>query len=309
LFLDRDGTLIEEVAYPRDPAQVRLLPGAADALRRVRVGGLLLIVVSNQSGLGRRLINPSQARAVADRVEQCLRHEGVELDASYYCPHRPEEGCSCRKPEAGLLRRAASEWGIDLGRSFFVGDRPSDIEAGRRAACRTILLYIGPGTAPETNADYVATDWREAADWVLSKAGEAAWHHGLLARFPGRRVLAVGDVMLDEYIWGTVRRVSQEAPVPVVELQRRSQAPGGAANAAANAAGLGAEVFLAGVRGDDSAGQRLHEALQRQGIRLQGLLVDAGRAVHLCCCLRHGPSVPQPGSCPGRTQRHLGRRQ
>jgi D-glycero-D-manno-heptose 1,7-bisphosphate phosphatase len=252
VFLDRDGTLIEDVGYLRDATQVRLLPGAANALCRLHAGGFLLVVVSNQSGLSRGLITPTQARAVADRVEECLQHEGVELDASYCCPHKPEDGCSCRKPGAGLLRGAVSEWGIDLGCSFFVGDKPSDIEAGRRAGCRTVLLDIGAETAPETNANFVANDWCAAADWVLSKVGEPAGDHPLVVRFPSRRVLVVGDVMLDEYLWGSVRRVSQEAPVPVVELERRSDAPGGAANAAANAAGLGAKVFLVGVRGDDS---------------------------------------------------------
>jgi D-beta-D-heptose 7-phosphate kinase/D-beta-D-heptose 1-phosphate adenosyltransferase len=277
VFLDRDGTLIEDVGYPRNPTQVRLLPGVAEALLRLRGRGQLLVVVSNQSGLGRGVITSAEARSVAERMEQCLSQEGVQLDASYYCPHGPEEGCSCRKPEAGLLRRAAEEWGIDLDRSYFVGDKSSDIEAGRRAGCRTVLLAGNRGIATEAEPDYAAVGWREAADWILDNIGRPVEHNSLLRRFQGRRVLVVGDVMLDEYLWGKVRRISPEAPVPVVELERRSHAPGGAANAAANAAGLGAEVFLAGVRGDDLAGQRLHDSLRGQGIRLEGLLVDAAR--------------------------------
>ena len=108
------------------------------ALRRLRGRGFLLVVVGNQSGLGRGLVTPAQARAVVERAERCLRQEGVETDASYYCPHAPEEGCDCRKPETGLLRRAAAERGINLDRSFFVGDKPSDVEAGAgRAVTRT----------------------------------------------------------------------------------------------------------------------------------------------------------------------------
>src|SRR4051794_29075205 len=94
---------------------------------------------------------------------------------------------------------------------------------------------------------------------------------------PGKRVLVVGDVMLDEYLWGVVRRISPEAPVPVVELHRRSDAPGGAANAAANAAGLGCEVQLVGVVGEDEAGRRLLAALRARGVGMGGLLTDAGR--------------------------------
>jgi rfaE bifunctional protein kinase chain/domain len=100
---------------------------------------------------------------------------------------------------------------------------------------------------------------------------------GVLGRMPGRRVLVVGDVMLDEYVWGGVRRVSQEAPVPVVELQKRTRVPGGAANAAANVAGLRGEVFLVGVAGDDEAGRHLRDALEAGGIASGGLLAVAGR--------------------------------
>ena len=102
----------------------------------------------------------------------------------------------------------------------------------------------------------------------------------ILSRFPGQRVLVVGDVMLDEYLWGFVRRISQEAPVPVVDLHKRSYVPGGAANTAANLAGLQAEVYLVGIQGADEAGKRLAHSLSESGIHLDGLLVDKNRPTH-----------------------------
>jgi histidinol-phosphate phosphatase family protein len=157
VFLDRDGTLIEDTGYPRDPALVRLLPGAAHALRLLGEAGFLLVVVSNQSGVGRGLITPVEAAAVHARFVECLLGEGVRLSGAYYCPHTPGEGCPCRKPAPGLLLHAAAEHGIDLPNSFLVGDRPSDAEAAVRAGCRPVLL--GPVGW--------ARGWREALAAIL----------------------------------------------------------------------------------------------------------------------------------------------
>src|SRR4051794_3177637 len=109
VFLDRDGTLIEDTGYPRDPDRIRLLPGAAEALRRLEGLGLLLVLVSNQSGLGRGLITQAEAEAVHARLLECLRAEGARLHAAYYCPHAPQQGCPCRKPSPGLLQQAAAD--------------------------------------------------------------------------------------------------------------------------------------------------------------------------------------------------------
>jgi D-glycero-D-manno-heptose 1,7-bisphosphate phosphatase len=144
VLLDRDGTLIEDAGYPRDPGLVRLVPGAAEAMREFGRLGLVLVVVSNQSGVGRGLISPAEAAAVARRFEDCLLDRGVRLDASYYCFHAPWEGCPCRKPAPGLLLLAAAEHGIDLGRSFLVGDKAGDAEAGRRAGCSTLRFASPP---------------------------------------------------------------------------------------------------------------------------------------------------------------------
>jgi D-glycero-D-manno-heptose 1,7-bisphosphate phosphatase len=166
VFLDRDGTLIEDVGYPRDPEAVRLVDGAAEALDALRRAGFALVVVSNQSGIGRGLITREEADAVHRRFVDELRALGVEPDDVRYCPHAPEEGCTCRKPEAGLLLDSARALALDLGRSFMVGDKPVDVEAGRRAGCRTIVLG-GDGDG----ADYVAAGWPDAVDYVLGRQG------------------------------------------------------------------------------------------------------------------------------------------
>jgi D-glycero-D-manno-heptose 1,7-bisphosphate phosphatase len=140
VFLDRDGTLVEDVGYPRDPEAVRLLDGAPEALAALRRAGYALVVVSNQSGIGRGLVSREEADAVHDRFVLELRGRGVELDDVRYCPHAPEDGCTCRKPAAGLLLDSARELGLDLSRSFMVGDKRADVEAGRAAGCRTVLF-------------------------------------------------------------------------------------------------------------------------------------------------------------------------
>jgi D-glycero-D-manno-heptose 1,7-bisphosphate phosphatase len=165
VFLDRDGTLIEDVGYPRDPEAVRLVDGAADALEALRRAGFALVVVSNQSGIGRGLISRAEADAVHRRFVGELSALGVEPDDVRYCPHAPDEGCMCRKPQAGLLLDSARELELDLGRSFMVGDKPIDVEAGRRAGCRTIVLGGGDGDG----ADYVAAGWPDAVEYVLGR--------------------------------------------------------------------------------------------------------------------------------------------
>jgi rfaE bifunctional protein nucleotidyltransferase chain/domain len=143
VFLDRDGTLIEDLGYPRDPEAVRLLPGAAGALRALASAGFLLVIVSNQSGVGRGLITQEEAAAVHARLVSLFAAEGVNFDACLYCPHAPDAGCPCRKPSPGLLLRAAADLNIDLASSVMVGDKEGDAEAGLRAGCRAVLLGEG----------------------------------------------------------------------------------------------------------------------------------------------------------------------
>ncbi len=174
VFLDRDGTLIDDVGYPWDPRQVRLLDGSAAALALLRQRGYRLVVASNQSGIGRGLVTRPQAEQVHQQVVRCFAEAGVCFDAALYCPHTPEDHCACRKPAPGMLQRAAADLQLDLARCFMVGDKSSDIEAGRRAGCRTILL-AGKQTPAngEPRPDHLATHWRQVVDHILSPTGRS----------------------------------------------------------------------------------------------------------------------------------------
>jgi D-glycero-D-manno-heptose 1,7-bisphosphate phosphatase len=143
VLLDRDGTLMRDVGYPRDPDDVELLPGAAPALAALRDAGFALAVVSNQSGVARGLVTRDEAAAVHERLVAELGTHGIELDGAYYCFHVPADGCACRKPAPGLLHDAARELGLALECSVMVGDRASDVDAGRAAGCRLSLLFDG----------------------------------------------------------------------------------------------------------------------------------------------------------------------
>lgn len=160
LFVDRDGTLIVDVGYPWDPARVEPLPGAIDALRELGAH-FAVVIISNQSGIGRGLITEAEARAVHDRVVEVFGRAGVGFAGAYYCPHAPGAGCPCRKPAPGLLLDAARDLGLDLARSIMIGDKPSDVAAGRAAGCGHAIRFGpdvddnvgGTGGAPR------CTDW------------------------------------------------------------------------------------------------------------------------------------------------------
>ncbi len=144
LFLDRDGTLITDVGYPRDPALVEPLPGAIDALLELQ-RTWQLVIISNQSGIARGLITDAEATAVHARVVEVFAQGGVRFAGSYYCPHAPDAGCRCRKPAPGLLLDAARDLGLDLAASVMVGDKPSDLDAGRAAGVADVMLFGGEG--------------------------------------------------------------------------------------------------------------------------------------------------------------------
>lgn len=165
LFLDRDGTLIHDVGYPRDPAQVALVPGAADALLALQ-DRWTLVVVSNQSGIGRGMIDEREAAAVHARFVAKFAELGVHFSGCYYCPHVPGAGCSCRKPAPGLLHEAADELVLDLARSVMIGDKASDLEAGRAAGCAHVVRF-GPdvdGAAASARCD----DWESVRAFIAS---------------------------------------------------------------------------------------------------------------------------------------------
>ena len=169
VFFDRDGTLMEDVDYCSDPCDVRVYPGVPEALRKLKHAGFLIVLVTNQSGIGRGMFTEKQYHAVQ---AEFLRQAGDgSIDAVYFCGDAPGVASTRRKPEPGMVLEAAREHGIDLGRSFFVGDKPADIECGRRAGTRTVQVRTGYGAAQPCNADFVVSDVLEAAEVILKKLG------------------------------------------------------------------------------------------------------------------------------------------
>ncbi len=147
VFLDRDGTVIEHVHYVTDPGKVAIVPGGVEALRKLRDDGYLLVLVSNQSLVGRGYGTVEDVEAVNARMLELLAEGGVTIDCVKYCPHRPEDECPNRKPNPGMLLEAAKELDIDLGLSVMIGDNLSDVEAGRNAGCRlNILIDLAGGS-------------------------------------------------------------------------------------------------------------------------------------------------------------------
>ena len=165
VFFDRDGTLIVDRGYLSSPDQVEFPAGALEMLRELQRRGFALVVISNQSGIGRGFISEEEARAVDERFRGLLAGEGISLDGVYYCPHLPEDGCDCRKPKPGLLLEAARELDLDLEESYMVGDKISDAEAGDAAHVRPVLIWRDAGVkAP--NDWILVRDVREVVGWI-----------------------------------------------------------------------------------------------------------------------------------------------
>ena len=184
VFLDRDGTINEQMGYVNHLSRFQLLPGVARAIRSLNEAGLPVVVVTNQSGLARGYFPESLLEAVHAELHRLLAREGAHLDGLYICPHHPEAreerfrlDCDCRKPKPGLLERAAAELGLDLGRSYMVGDRWSDLRCGAAVGATTVLVltgygrgdaaYVGPGQTVQP--DHVAEDLEAAARWILDR--------------------------------------------------------------------------------------------------------------------------------------------
>jgi D-glycero-D-manno-heptose 1,7-bisphosphate phosphatase len=183
VFIDRDGTLTEEVGYVNHPSRLRLLPRSAEAVRRLNQAGIAALVVTNQAGVARGYFSEAVLAAVNAALVAKLKEEGAYLDGIYVCPHHPTEGdppyrtaCDCRKPKPGLLYRAAADHGLDLARSTLVGDKPSDLVPARVVGARCVLVLTGYGlgeweyrrsTFPH-EPDHVAGDLLDAVDWVLT---------------------------------------------------------------------------------------------------------------------------------------------
>ena len=183
LFVDRDGTLTEEVGYVNHPRRLRLLPRSAEAVRRLNQAAVPAVVVTNQAGVARGYFSPDVLTAVNDELLRQLKEAGASVDGVYVCPHHPSAGappyrqeCDCRKPRPGLLTRAAADLALDLTRSAVVGDKPSDLEAAARVGARGVLVLTGYGlgeweyrrTTFPVPPDHVAGDLLDAVEWFLA---------------------------------------------------------------------------------------------------------------------------------------------
>ncbi len=169
VFLDRDGTLNVEKEYVFRYEDWEWIPGAVSGLKKILSLGFRLVVVSNQSGVARGYYGVSDVQILHDRVAKELETEGIHVSGFYFCPHGPAEGCECRKPKPGLILQAEKELGIDLTRSYMVGDKKIDVEAGWAAGVKPILVATGYGNQEKTclpnNVPFVA-NVGAAADWV-----------------------------------------------------------------------------------------------------------------------------------------------
>ena len=187
VFLDRDGTVNEEVGYLGDLSKLRLIPGAGAAIRRLNEAGFKVVLVTNQSGVARGYFSESLVHEAHARLREMLKSEGARIDAIYYCPHHPKVGnshlttdCDCRKPKTGLIDRAVKELAIDIKHSSMVGDKWSDVELAQRAGVHAILVTSGfapddPGNKrPERvhDPDFTAPDLIAAAEWIIGREAE-----------------------------------------------------------------------------------------------------------------------------------------
>jgi D-glycero-D-manno-heptose 1,7-bisphosphate phosphatase len=184
VFLDKDGTLIDDVPYNVDPLRVTLARGAGGALRELKAHGFSLVVVSNQPGVALGRFPLEALASVERRIQELLADSSVGIDAFYYCPHLPQSAnvryavrCLCRKPQPGLLWQAAHQLKIDLEQSWLIGDILDDVEAGNRATCRTVLVDNGNETEWRLGAQrrplHFAQSLRQAARLILTSAGRA----------------------------------------------------------------------------------------------------------------------------------------
>lgn len=170
IFLDRDGTLMVDTGYVSDPALVTVLPGVSEALRVLKAAGFRLVIITNQSGIGRGFFTEADYHAVHTRLVE-LVGSGV-LDAAYFCPDHPDVATDRRKPGPGMILEAARDLNLDLARSWMIGDRESDVAAGLAAGTRAVLLH-GEASPPAgaTKAHFVAKDLAQAARFILGESG------------------------------------------------------------------------------------------------------------------------------------------
>lgn len=164
VFIDRDGTITKDKGYITDVSSLELIPGVSQAINGFHSLGFLVILVTNQSAVGRGYITEDVLTEIHEKLKELLSREGSFLDAIYVCPHYPDDGCNCRKPKPGLIRKACNDFYIDLTKSYIIGDQEADIELGRRLDIKSILVLTGHGkdTVKKTSPTYVVNNILEA---------------------------------------------------------------------------------------------------------------------------------------------------
>lgn len=171
VFLDRDGTICRDVHYMRRPEQFELLPGVAEGIKLLNELGVKVIVATNQSGVARGYFTETDLEKIHERmIDELLKRE-AKVDAIYYCPHHPDDNCDCRKPKIGMLKRAARDFGLELGKCFIIGDKKLDVETGQNAGCTSILIPSSE-TEPGVGADHVMANLHEAAKLIDKETRE-----------------------------------------------------------------------------------------------------------------------------------------
>lgn len=178
VFLDRDGTILKDMHYLANPDHIAIYRGVIPALRRLRENGWRLIIGTNQSGIGRGYFTVETLHVIHDRLLEIFRKSKLEIDEILFCPHHPEAGCRCRKPEVGMLLKAKKKFGLDLKRCVVIGDKVGDVLWGKKGGARTILVLTGKGKKHrrklKAQPDKVARSLVTAADWILDN--EAHWN-------------------------------------------------------------------------------------------------------------------------------------
>ncbi len=169
VFLDRDGTINEDKGYLSDIRNLKIIPGAVEAVNLLKKEGFLIFIVSNQSGLARGFFTVEDLEQIHDGIREIFSFDGI-----YYCPHHPDEDCPCRKPKPKMVLDAADKFRIDRGKSYVIGDALGDLEMGRRAGCKSILVLTGKGKETETllagsglSVEFIAESILEAAKWIV----------------------------------------------------------------------------------------------------------------------------------------------
>ncbi|UCE37026.1 MAG: D-glycero-beta-D-manno-heptose 1,7-bisphosphate 7-phosphatase [Thermoplasmata archaeon] len=174
VFLDRDGTINEEVNYLSKIEQVKILPNSPKAIKLLNENGFKVIVVTNQSGVARGYFSKEDLENVNNHLRDELLNEGAVVDGIYFCPHHPDDGCDCRKPKTGMIVEAKADFDIEVSSSFIVGDKLLDLETGRKMGCKTVLVLTGYGKDElkdknnwEFTPDYIAEDLLDAVMWII----------------------------------------------------------------------------------------------------------------------------------------------